>query len=114
MIDISDGLSSELFHLTEESNLGAVIYEEKLPISLKCVKLALLLELSPLSLALSSGEEYELLFTISKKELNRLIRIGEKVKLSVIGEMVNKKKGVGIIRKSGKADSLKKTGFVHF
>jgi thiamine-monophosphate kinase len=114
MIDISDGLSSELFHLAEESHLGAVIYEEKLPISPKCVKLASLLNLSPLSLALSSGEEYELLFTINKRELIKLNRIGEKVIFSIIGEMVDKRKGVSIIRKSGKVGSLKKSGFVHF
>ena len=114
MIDISDGLSSELFHLTEESGLGAVIYEEQIPISPKCVKLANLMNRSPLSYALSSGEEYELLFTIDKKDKTKLDRINKKVKFSVIGEMVDRRSGVNLIRSSGKVRELKKTGFVHF
>ncbi len=114
MIDISDGLSSELFHLAEESHLGAVIYEEKLPISPQCVKIASLLNLSALSLALSSGEEYELLFTIGKKQLSKLVRIKRRVKAFVIGEIVDPGKGIKIVQRSGKAASLKRTGFVHF
>ena len=114
MIDISDGLSSELFHLTEESNLGAVIYEEKIPISPKCIRAGHLLKESPLLWALSSGEEYELLFTVSRKELQYLERVKRKVKASLIGEMVGKKEGVVLQRKSGKKTKLAKTGFKHF
>jgi thiamine-monophosphate kinase len=114
MIDISDGLSSELFHLTEESNLGAVVYQEKIPISSKCIKAGNLLGKSPLLWALSSGEEYELLFTLSKKELPRLEKVERKIKLSWIGEMVSKKEGVVLRQKSGKMRRLTKTGFKHF
>ncbi len=114
MIDISDGLSSELFHIAEESHLGAVIDEAKLPVSPKCVKLASLLNLSPLSLALSSGEEYELLFTINKKEITKLNRMKKKLRISVIGEMVDRREGVKLVRRSGRVGILKKTGFVHF
>lgn len=114
MIDISDGLSSELFHLTEESSLGAVVYEEKLPISPNCVKLSSLLNLSLLSLTLSSGEEYELLFTINRKELNKLDRIKKKLRVSVIGEMVDRREGIKLVRRSGRVGILKRTGFVHF
>jgi thiamine-monophosphate kinase len=114
MIDISDGLSSELFHLAEESRLGAVIYEEQIPMSAKCVKLAPLLNRSPLSYALSSGEEYELLFTIDKREQTKIDRIKRQVNISVIGEMVEKSRGVKLVQKTGSSKSLKKTGFVHF
>jgi thiamine-monophosphate kinase len=114
MIDISDGLSSELFHLTEESHLGAVIYEAKIPISPNGIKTGDLLKRSPLLWALSSGEEYELLFTIGKKELSDLEKIKKEVKVSVIGEMQDKKGSVFLIEKSGRRRRLKKSGFTHF
>jgi thiamine-monophosphate kinase len=114
MIDISDGLSSELFHLTEESHLGAVIYEAKIPISPNCIKAGDLLKRSPLLWTLSSGEEYELLFTLGKKELSKLRKIKEMVKVSVIGEMQDKKEGVSLIETSGKKRKLRKSGFTHF
>jgi len=114
MIDISDGLSSELFHLTEESRLGAVIYEKNIPISLKCLKLAPLLNKTPLAWALSCGEEYELLFTVDRKDLSKIKKIKSKVNISVIGEMVGKKDKVKLILKSGSKKNIKKAGFVHF
>lgn len=114
MIDISDGLCSELFHLTEENNLGAIIYEAKIPISPNCIKAGNLLKRSPLLWALSSGEEYELLFTLGRKELTKLEKIKEKVKVSVIGMVLDKKEGVFLMKKSGKKRELKKSGFTHF
>ncbi len=114
MVDISDGLSSELFHLTEESNLGAIIYEEKIPISQNCIKAGRLLKKPPLLWALSSGEEYELLFTISKKELRNLEQVKRKMKVSVIGEMVDEREPITLQKRSGKKLKLKKTGFKHF
>ena len=114
MIDISDGLSSELFHLTEENNLGAIIYETKIPISSNCTKAGNLLKRSPLLWALSSGEEYELLFTIRRKKLAKLEKTKEKVKVSVIGEMLDKKEGIFLVERSGKKRKLTKTGFIHF
>jgi thiamine-monophosphate kinase len=114
MIDISDGLSSELFHLAEENDLGAIIYEDKIPISPNCIKVGNLLKRSPLLWALSSGEEYELLFTISRKEQLNLEKVKRKIKVSVIGEMVDKKETVMLQEKSGKKRKLRKTGFKHF
>jgi thiamine-monophosphate kinase len=114
MIDISDGLSSELFHLIDESHLGAVIYEAKIPISPNCIKAGDLLKRSPLLWTLSSGEEYELLFTLGKKELSGLEKIKKVVKVSVIGEMQDKKEGVSLIETSGKKRKLRKSGFTHF
>ncbi len=114
MIDISDGLSSELFHLTEESDLGAVIYQDKIPISSNCKKAGRLLGKSPLLWALSSGEEYELLFTVGRKKLPHLKKLGRKVKVSWIGEMVAKKEGVMLREESGRKRKLTKMGFKHF
>jgi len=114
MIDISDGLSSELFHLADESHLGAVIYEENIPLSPKCLKLATLLNKTPLAWALSSGEEYELLFTVDRKDNSKIKKIKSKVNISVIGEMVDKRDGLKLIQKSGRTNVLKKMGFAHF
>jgi thiamine-monophosphate kinase len=114
MIDISDGLSSELFHLTEVNHLGATIYEEKIPISPTCIKVGNLLKRSPLLWALSSGEEYELLFTMEKKKLPKLRKIKGRVKVSVIGKMLDKKEGIFLMEKSGKKRKLEKSGFTHF
>lgn len=114
MIDISDGLSSELFHLTEESQLGAIIYEQNIPVSSKCLRLATLLNKKPMSWALSSGEEYELLFTVDRKDLSKIEKIKKKVNISFIGEMVDKRDGVKLIQKSGAKKELNKMGFVHF
>ena len=114
MIDISDGLSSELHHLTGESSLGAVICEKSLPISSKCVKLASLLGKAPLDWALSSGEEYELLFTVDGRDQARLDRVKSGVELSVIGEMVDGKRGLRLVRKSGRSTNLRRSGFSHF
>ncbi|KPL00983.1 MAG: hypothetical protein AMJ91_02220 [candidate division Zixibacteria bacterium SM23_73_3] len=114
MIDISDGLSSELFHLTEESRLGAVLYEQNIPISPKCLKVATLLNKTPLAWALSSGEEYELLFTVDRKDQGKIKKIKSKKNISVIGEMMAKREGVKLIQKSGKVKDLKKIGFMHF
>jgi thiamine-monophosphate kinase len=114
MIDISDGLSSELFHISEESHLGAFIYEQDIPISSSCRKLAPLLGGPPLSWALSSGEEYELLFTVDGKDKAKLKGMKRRVNFSIIGEMVNRRRGIKLIQKSGKKKDLSKMGFTHF
>jgi thiamine-monophosphate kinase len=114
MIDISDGLSSELFHLAEESKVGALLYQQKIPISAKCLKAALLLNRDPLKFALSSGEEYELLFTINRRDKSKLERIKSKLGISVVGEIMDKRQGVRIVLTSGAVQELKKSGFAHF
>ncbi len=114
MIDISDGLSSELFHLAEESGLGVLISERDVPVSPKCTRLASLLGANPLNWALSSGEEYELLFTVDRKDKGKLDRIKSNLGVSVIGRMVDQKQGLKIVRESGAVLPLKKSGFVHF
>ena len=70
MIDISDGLSSEILHLCKESNLGCVLYEEKIPVHEEMKKTAFKFEIDPTACALSGGEDYELLFTIPRLIMN--------------------------------------------
>lgn len=115
MIDVSDGLSSDLHHICEESNKGALIYAEKIPISQRIMEVCRPLKIPPLNLALSSGEEYELLFTLSPKEDEKLKKITKgKFKISLIGEIMNKKEGVKILDLDGKIKGLKRTGYTHF
>src|SRR5215218_6583217 len=68
MMDISDGLSSEILHICKESNLGCVLYEDKLPIAEDTRQAAYKFTLDPTACALSGGEDYELLFTIGQKD----------------------------------------------
>ncbi|HXF48922.1 MAG TPA: thiamine-phosphate kinase [Verrucomicrobiae bacterium] len=117
MIDISDGLSSELHHLREASGVGFVIEEEKLPLHPALVKEARELDLSATELALSSGEEYELLFTCPASEEKKLLaynRGHRKVPFTVIGWTVKGPKKVSMKERGGKIIEIIPTGFRHF
>jgi thiamine-monophosphate kinase len=98
MMDISDGLSSDILHICRQSNLGCVLYEEKIPIAEDTRKAAFKFELDPTACALSGGEDYELLFTIDPKDHDSLV-LNEQV--SVIGYMTEPEKGKKIITKGG-------------
>ncbi len=87
MIDISDGLSSDLLHLCKESNLGCSVYEDKLPIDPTTVNLAEDFKLSGTTAALNGGEDYELLFTVDIKDHEK---INELSGISIIGHMTGK------------------------
>lgn len=108
MIDISDGLALDLYRILKASSVGAYIYEEAIPIS----KDARMLEN-----ALYDGEDYELLFTMSAKEAGRFFNTtSQKMKtlLTLIGEIVDKKKGYKIIRQDGRKEKVKAVGYLHF
>jgi thiamine-monophosphate kinase len=113
MIDISDGLSSEINHIANESKVGAIIYEEKIPINPLIQKNAKLINKSPLDLALNSGEEYELLFTLPEKYQKKLDSIKD-FKISVIGKIVSAREGLKIVGKDGKKRNLEFKGYTHF
>ncbi|MBK9731888.1 MAG: thiamine-phosphate kinase [Chitinophagaceae bacterium] len=108
MIDISDGLSSEILHLCESSEVGCKLYEEKIPIAEETYNMALKFNLDPTTCALSGGEDYELLFTIAPEDF-------EKVKnnpdISVIGHMTAKDKGAVLITKGNNVHPLKAQGW---
>jgi len=113
MIDISDGLASEVSHIAKASKLGAVIFESEIPLSPKARKAGKILNKNPLNWALYGGEEYELLFTIPKSGVKSLIKLSKKIKLTLVGEM---KKGAGVflVNRDGKKERIKKGGFKHF
>ena len=111
MMDISDGLSSEILHICRQSNLGCVLYEEKIPIAEETRKAAFKFELDPTACALSGGEDYELLFTIAQEDYEKLVR-NEQV--SVIGHMTEPEKGRKIITKGGNSFDITAQGWNAF
>jgi len=98
MMDISDGLSSEILHICKESNLGCVLHEDKIPVAEESRKAAFKFEIDPTACALSGGEDYELLFTISQSDYDKLL-LNEQV--SVIGYMTEPEQGAHIVTKGG-------------
>ena len=108
MIDISDGLASECFHLMAASGLGVRIYEDKLPIDPKTYDTAREFNLDPTVCMLSGGEDYELLLTISQNDFET---VRNHPKLSVIGHMTEDAKEHIMVTKSGQDVELKAQGW---
>jgi len=98
MMDISDGLSSEILHICEQSGTGAMLYEEKLPVHDETRRAAYKFQIDPTACALSGGEDYELLFTL-KQEYYEKVLLNEQI--SVIGHITEAGKGATIITKGG-------------
>ncbi len=96
MMDISDGLSSEIIHICKQSNLGCVLYEEKIPVAEATKNAAFKFEIDPTACALSGGEDYELLFTIHQSDYEKIVLSEE---ISVIGHMTDAAEGAKIITK---------------
>ena len=110
MIDISDGLSSEIIHLCKNSGNGCVIYEEKLPILKETVDTCQEFKLDASTIALSGGEDYELLFTIDSKYLKNIEQHKE---FSVIG-YITKESNTNLITKDGKTTPITSMGWKSF
>ena len=96
MMDVSDGLSSEILHICKQSNVGCILYEEKIPVAEETRKAAFKFEIDPTACALSGGEDYELIFTIRQTEYEK-IALSEEI--SVIGYMPDPADGAKIITK---------------
>lgn len=111
MMDISDGLSSEILHISKQSGLGVVLYEDKLPISEEMRNAAFKFEIDPTACALSGGEDYELLFTIPQADYEKLV-LNEQI--SVIGYMVDASEGAHIITKGGNKHAITAQGWNAF
>jgi thiamine-monophosphate kinase len=98
MMDISDGLSSEILHICKQSNVGCVLYEEKIPIDEDTRQAAFKFNLDPTACALSGGEDYELLFTITQDDYDTVSRNPD---ISIIGYMTDEEAGAHIFTKGG-------------
>lgn len=110
MMDISDGLSSEILHICKDSNLGCVLYEEKIPIAAETRKAAFKFEIDPTACALSGGEDYELLFTVSQNDYDK---IKDNAAISIIGYMTDAPEGAHIITKGGGKHAITAQGWNH-
>ncbi|UEG53563.1 thiamine-phosphate kinase [Mucilaginibacter daejeonensis] len=111
MIDVSDGLASEILHICKQSNKGCQLYEEKIPIDPMTYETAREFNLDPTVCALSGGEDYELLFTIKQADYDK---IKHDVDVSIIGYITEAAAGCNLISKSGQVHELKAQGWNAF
>lgn len=111
MIDISDGLASEILHICKASKVGCHVYGEKIPMDTQTIQTALDFNLDPVTAALNGGEDYELLFTIDQKDL---AKIQSNPNFTIIGHITDEKDGIYHIDKQGAAVQLKAQGWRHF
>ena len=111
MMDISDGLSSELMHICTQSNVGCAVYEDKLPIDYQAAALAEEMNLNIVTCALNGGEDYELLFTCSLDDYEKLIPLED---VYLIGHITKPEYGINLIGRNGEEISLKAQGWNAF
>jgi thiamine-monophosphate kinase len=113
MIDLSDGLSSDLTHLCRESRAGALLEAARLPINPAVSRICGRRSLDPLALALDGGEDFELLFTVSPRDLRRLPRKVDGVRATYIGDVTRETERIRILEGRRKW-TLRPAGFTHF
>lgn len=111
MIDVSDGLSSDLLHLCKNSNVGCLLYEEKIPIHQEAKDMALEFNIDPTTCALSGGEDYELLFTINQSDYEK---VAQSEHISVIGHVTELSENAVLITKGGTKHTLTAQGWNAF
>ncbi len=111
MIDISDGLSSEILHLCEQSGVGCNLYEDKIPLDPTVISTSEEFKMDSTMIALSGGEDYELLFTIDQKEFPK---IKGNPNLTVIGHMTHRNEGAHLISRNGSKIPLTAQGWNSF
>jgi len=108
MIDISDGLSSEIMHICSQSKVGCKVYEEKIPLDPQVISTCEEFNLDSTMIALSGGEDYELLFTVSIDDYNK---IKGNPHLTVIGHITEKNQGINLVNRANQEIELKAQGW---
>lgn len=111
MIDISDGLASELHHIANQSGVGLNIHEDKLPFATAMQETAIEFKLDPNTAILNGGEDYELLFTISQDDFEKVKKHPD---IHFIGYINEKSNGLNLITTNGNPIPLKAQGWNHF
>jgi thiamine-monophosphate kinase len=111
MIDISDGLASEVHHICRQSGLGAYIEEGKVPLHPETEEMALKFKMDPITCALHGGEDYELLFSVDPADLEKVKYMPD---VFIIGEMVDPQDGVTLHTTGGNIHEIPSGGFNHF
>jgi thiamine-monophosphate kinase len=108
MIDISDGLSSEILHICTQSKVGCNLFEEKIPLDPQVISTCEEFELNSTTIALSGGEDYELLFTISQEDFPK---IKANPNFTVIGHMTEEEEGVHLVTRANQKVQLTAQGW---
>lgn len=111
MMDISDGLSSELMHICTQSGVGCAVYEDKIPIDYQAAVLAEEMNLNIVTCALNGGEDYELLFTCKLSDYEKLIPLED---IYIIGHVTKPEYGMNLIGRNGEELALKAQGWNAF
>ncbi len=111
MMDVSDGLSSELLHICKQSGVGCAVYEDKLPIDYQAAALAEEMNLNIVTCALNGGEDYELLFTCNLNDYEKLVPIED---LYIIGHITKPEYGTNLIGRNGEELALQAQGWNAF
>ncbi|QNF35152.1 thiamine-phosphate kinase [Adhaeribacter swui] len=111
MIDISDGLASELMHICTQSGVGATIFQDKLPADEQVLDTAEEFKIDPVTCILNGGEDYELLFTVALSDYDKIRNHPD---ITIIGKISEKQEGVRIVMPSGNAYPLQAQGWRHF
>ena len=110
MMDLSDGLSSDIMHICKQSDVGCVLYEDKFPLNDEAKEFAYKLQLDPTACALSGGEDYELLFTVSQADYEK---IKTNPSISIIGYITDAAEGKHLITRGGNKHELIAQGWNH-
>jgi len=108
MMDISDGLSSELMHICSQSNVGCRIYEDKIPINYQAVVMAEELNMSIVTAALNGGEDYELLFTVSLEDYDKIVPLEG---IAIVGHTTKPELGLQLVGREGEEIELRAQGW---
>ena len=111
MIDVSDGLSSEMLHICKQSGVGCVIHEEKIPIHQESRDMAMEFGIDPTTCALSGGEDYELLFTVPQEDYEKVVK---NEMISIVGYITDEVEGAVLQTKQGNKHRLTAQGWNAF
>jgi thiamine-monophosphate kinase len=108
MIDVTEGLASDLLQICNSSNVGCRIFSERIPVDTETARMAEEFNLDPLVPALNGGEDYEILFTVPLKEFERIRSVSQ---VRIIGHIAEKASGNFIVSPDGKEIELKARGW---
>ncbi|MCU0353193.1 MAG: thiamine-phosphate kinase [Cytophagales bacterium] len=111
MIDLSDGLASDVLHIARQSGVGVALFEDKLPIDSMTYQTAVEMNIDPVTCALNGGEDYELLFTIRQADFEKVKNHAD---ISFIGYIQEASAGEFLVTKNGNRVSLQAQGWTHF